>query len=347
MTKTKLHSATEELLEQWNGLVDSSEHGTLYHYLDWLQAMATHTKTQFFPLIIYRGKDIAGLFPVFLKRTAFIKLVFSPPPGCAVPYLGPLYLPQKLKRKDLESFQIEVMQAFNKFCDQYKVDYVKINTIPNLTDIRPFLWSGFSAKAQYEYKIHVIQTEKEILASFQSETRTKIRRAQKDDDLEIVENSKDGYMEIYRLISKRYREQRLNWLVSDDYIRRLLKSSIAGNFHSFTAQYHGEAITGILTFRYQNTIHEWLGGIKPAQQISGVNELLHWKITQSAKALNCRWHDLGGANTPHLSRPKSKYSPELFLYFEFKKKNLKSSIFDLLIQMGMIKTLYSRLRKLK
>jgi hypothetical protein len=67
---------------------------------------------------------------------------------------------------------------------------------------------------------------------------------------------------------------------------------------------------------------DWIGGFAPVEQLSGVNELLHWSIIQEAKARGARFYDLGGANTPHLSRTKAKYNPELRAYFEVEKAGL-------------------------
>ena len=344
MSNVKLQSISNDLLNEWNTWVDASENGTLYHYYEWLQAMATHSATQLIPLLIYKGKTVAGLFPVFLKKTPFLNFIFSPPPGCAVPYLGPVFLPQDLKTKDMESFRMDVIKAFETFCREQNADFIRINSAPGLNDTRPFLWNGFSVKPQYEYRVNIRPDENEVLSSFQSETRTKIRRAQKYEDLEIIEVSDKGYEEVFRLTADRYIEQGLNWLVSEVYVKQLMQSAIANRFHTWVAQYQGKTVTGLLSFQYKNICHEWIGGINPAERIAGVNELLHWKMMQAAHNQNCTWYDLGGANTPHLSRPKSKYSPVPVLYFEFKKRNFKSRLFEPLMQMAWIKKFYKQMR---
>lgn len=344
MSNVTLKAITNELQKDWNNWVDASENGTLYHYHEWLMAMENHSATKLIPLVIYRGKNIAGIFPVFLKKTTFLNFIFSPPPGCAVPYLGPAFLPQDLKTKDRESFRLEVIKAFEAFCKEQKADFIRISSTLAFKDTRPFLWAGFSAKPQYEYRINLQQEEKDVLASFQSETRTKIRRAQKYEDLQIVEASQKGYGKVFRLTSDRYREQGVNWLVSESYVNQLLQSAIAGRFQTWVAQYQGKTVTGLLSFRYRNGYHEWIGGINPAERIAGVNELLHWTMIQAARNQSCTVYDLGGANTPHLSRPKSKYSPEAYQYFEFKKRNFKSRMFEPFMQMGWMKKFYKQLR---
>jgi hypothetical protein len=345
MAEVTLKIANCEFFTEWNDWVKRSENSTLYHHIQWLEAMAIHTSTKLIPLIIYKGKAIAGLFPVFLKKTLLINFIYSPPPGCAVPYLGPIFLSLKLKQKDMEAFHHGVMHAFNLFCNQNKADYIKINTVQGFSDARAFLWNGFKAKPYYEYRIKINCEENEILSAFQSDTRNKIRRAQQYEDLKITCADKKAHNEIFHLTNARYKEQGITWLVTEPYIDALLQSEIGVNFQSWVAQYEHKTITGLIGFQYNGIFHEWIGGVNPAKQISGVNELLHWKIIQNAKRSDCRWHDLGGANTPHLSRSKLKFSPQVFMYFEFKKKNLKSRIIDLLMQFRYFKHLYIRLRK--
>ena len=347
MSKPLLKPLSDDLSSQWDRWVDESENSTLYHYNDWLHAMAAHSATQLIPLVIFRGSSVAGVFPVFLKKTAFLKFIFSPPPGCAVPYLGPVFLSQNMKTKDLESFKLDVISAFNDFYRSHKIDFARIITVPGLTDTRPFIWNGFTARTLYEYRINIPEEENDLILSFQSETRTKIRRALKYEDLEIVHSSNKSWKEVFRLTNERYHEQGINWLVSSSYVEQLINSQIAGHFQSWAAQLKGKTITGMLSFCYKDTFHEWIGGINPTERISGVNELLHWKMMQSAMSNHCKRYDLGGANTPHLSKPKSKYSPVANLYFEFKKRNLKSRLLEPLFKIDWAKKYYKKIRSEK
>jgi hypothetical protein len=48
---------------------------------------------------------------------------------------------------------------------------------------------------------------------------------------------------------------------------------------------------------------------------------MHWKIIEWGQKNNCTVYNLGGANTPHLCKPKLKYNPDLVLYSEVFKGN--------------------------
>jgi hypothetical protein len=91
MSDTEVKIADEKDLEVWDKIVDSSEMGTIFHKLDWLRAAEKHTKTKLYPLIGYEGREVVSLFPVFYKKKAFIKMSFSPPPKCAIPFMGPVF----------------------------------------------------------------------------------------------------------------------------------------------------------------------------------------------------------------------------------------------------------------
>ena len=80
MSDIKVKVSDKKGLEVWDKIVDSSEMGTIFHKLDWLKAVEKHTKSTFYPLIGYEGREIVCLFPVFYKKRAFVKMAFSPPP---------------------------------------------------------------------------------------------------------------------------------------------------------------------------------------------------------------------------------------------------------------------------
>ena len=70
--------ADEKSLEVWDKIVDSSEMGTIFHKLDWLKAVEKHTKSTFYPLIGYEGREVVCLFPVFYKHDllAYLFLIY-------------------------------------------------------------------------------------------------------------------------------------------------------------------------------------------------------------------------------------------------------------------------------
>lgn len=96
----------------------------------------------------------------------------------------------------------------------------------------------------------------------------------------------------------------------------------------------------MITYKYKGTLYDWIGGINPIESISGVNELLHWTILSHAKKAGLNWYNLGGANTPHLSKSKSKYSPQLSTYYHIYKATKMGNLAYNLLQRQWLKSLY-------
>ena len=340
MSKIKIEEASTEVLNEWNKFIDTSPQGTLYHHREWLKAIENHSKTRMVSFAAYKGEKLICLFPVFIKKLLNISIFFSPPPGCAVPYLGPVFLIKDMKPRDIESIYTNLVDMFDSTLREYGADIIQLSVSPELRDIRPFVWNNYISRPQYEY---TVMLDQDIFSTFHNETRTKIRRAKKYQDLHIKNSNVDYSKYIVELTRNRYREQGINWSVNNNYVQDIMQGFNKDYFSSFCAEYGSEIITGMITYKYKNACYDWIGGINPAAKLSGVNELLHWSIASKAKEEGLHWYNLGGANTPHLSKSKSKYSPQLITYYDIYKTNLKGSIVYNISQNKWIKIFYKKI----
>ena len=78
----------EEEAGEWDDLVNKSPQGSIFHTWRWLKIVEKHTNSKLYPLIGMKGNTPIGIFPIFFKKKS-LNMVFSPPPGSAIPYLGP------------------------------------------------------------------------------------------------------------------------------------------------------------------------------------------------------------------------------------------------------------------
>ncbi len=115
MSDINVKIADEKELQMWDEIVDSSEMGTIFHKLDWLRAAEAHTKSKFYPLIGYEGQEVASLFPIFYMQKAFVKMAFSPPPKCAIPYMGPIFRYLTGKQIKIETLHNTVVEKGRDF----------------------------------------------------------------------------------------------------------------------------------------------------------------------------------------------------------------------------------------
>jgi len=72
----------------WDGFIEESPYGMLFHRWDFLKIIEKHSGYTLYPYGVYRGKELACLFPLYYRREKGMKMVFSPPPGMCIPLHG-------------------------------------------------------------------------------------------------------------------------------------------------------------------------------------------------------------------------------------------------------------------
>ena len=91
-------------------------------------------------------------------------------------------------------------------------------------------------------------------------------------------------------------------------------------------------VGGLILVKYKNRIIHWIGGTQPKESIIGANALLHWKVINEGIMNNYDSYELMGANTKHLSKTKSKFNPNIELYFECEKSSPLINFFQTFLQ---------------
>jgi len=326
MSDINVKIADEKELQMWDEIVDSSTMGTIYHRLDWLRAAEEHTKSKLYPLICYEGQEVVGLFPIFYMKKAFVKMAFSPPPNCAIPYMGPIFRYLTDKQSRIEALHNTVVEKVREFLVRdLRSDYILIKTSTHILDVRAFVWESFQANPNYTYMISIEKDTKSIFEGLRKQIRTDIRRAEKEERLEIREGNINDLRTLNRMIMDRYQEQGKVFGISDGYLMNVYKS-FPDNIDIINLMYDKEVITGLVLLKYKEVIAHWLGGITPKKNIIGANELLHWWVIENYKEKGYKCYELIGANTKHLCGFKSKFNPRVNIYFNITKRNLKSRI---------------------
>ena len=326
MSDTKVKVADEKELEVWDRIVDSSEMGTVFHKLAWLRAAEKHTKSKLYPLIGYEGREVVSLFPIFYKKRAFVKMAFSPPPKCAIPYMGPVFRYLSSRQTSVEKLHDDIINKTlcflnNDLCS----DYILIKTQKNLLDIRSFLWETLEAHPNYTYMIPIGRSVQSLLEGLSNEMRVHIKRAEKNERLEVREGDVSDFKALIRMTTDRYREQGKAFGPSSEYLMKVYES-FPDNIDVVCLILDGQIVGGLILLKYRDVVAHWLAGITPAKRVRGANELLHWWVIQKYKEKGYKHYELIGANTKHLCSFKSKFNPSVNVYFRLTKRNHKSRI---------------------
>ncbi|WP_408957962.1 lipid II:glycine glycyltransferase FemX [Natrinema sp. 74] len=309
--------ATPDDLERWNGYVERSPQGTLWHELEALRVQADHADATVHPLIGFKGQEPVGLFPVFEISKQFVTTAFSPPPHLRVPYLGPAFLNMgKLKQRKRERRRQRFMDGCFEWIDEeLNPKYGHVRTSTAFEDSRPFKWNAYDATPEYTYAVDLTLSEADLLMTFSSDARSNIRNAD-DEVFEIDVGGPEEIRLIHDQVRTRYESQDISFGVPVDFVLDLADESPNGRVRPYTLRVDGEFIGGILALEYGDTTGRWIGGVRTDADVDvPTNDLLDWAIMKDGLERGLETYDLVGADTRRINRYKAKFNPELRTYY--------------------------------
>ena len=315
----ELEIVGEEERDKWDTLVDRSPHGNIFHTWKWLKIMEKHSGSKLYPVIGLNGTTPIGVYPLFYQKKFLVKTVFSPPPQLAIPYLGPALVDyDKLKQDKKELIFIEFQKQVDDFvCSELKPNYVSIYSSPSLLDSRPFKWTGYQVEPMYSYLIDLSKGADYVWKQFKSELRKNIIKAE-EKEVDIENSSKEVLEIIYDSLFSRYEEQGRVLPLSKGYLLDVYDSFHPQNMHIFVAKYQDEFIAGAIKLHYKNMLISWIGHAKTSLR-GTPNDLLQWHVIKWACEQDLKYYDLIGANISIICHYKSKYNPNISMYYSLKK----------------------------
>src|SRR5208337_2225676 len=208
----------------WDSFVENSPDRSLFHNWDFLKIIEKHSGFKLLPYGIFSKNEdrLLSIFPLFMYKKFGIKLLFSQPPGSGIPYLGFLINPEyySFKQRQKESYLNLIVDSIEKEIEIISPDYINFSFVPNIKDVRPFKWNGFTIDVEYTYLIDLSSPVDEIWSSFDRNCRREIRTAEKYNL--SVRNTKDAGT-FYSIMEERYRQQGLRFpFFSREYLKDIL-----------------------------------------------------------------------------------------------------------------------------
>lgn len=309
--------AKGEELKNWDALIEASPYGTIFHMLDWLRIAEKHTNSKLYPLISVKGEKVIGLFPIFYKKNGPLKMVFSPPPKTAIPYMGPVLIGyDQLKQSKKDSLVIEFYTQIDKFINELEPHYVSFMFPPDLKDCRPFKWLGYQVEPVYNYKLDISTVLSTLESNFTYRTRKRIGQAEKK-GVKVEFGSLEELQILYDILYDRYANQKKTIPISKNYLLDIFKTFYPNNLKIFTLVHQDDVIGGVIKLCYKDSIIDWIG--HPKTIISGAGDFLHRETMKWAVENEYQYYEFIGANTPSISQFKAKFNPSLDVYYEIKK----------------------------
>ena len=310
--------------DEWDQIVNDSPYGTIFHTWKWLEIAANHSGFVMHPLVGYVKGEPVGLFPLFHRKVYGINFAFSPPPHVALLYLGPVLrfndnMTKHQKRR--EDLYLSFFDCVNNYIKQVlKAQYIQIFLPPKLSDPRPFTWSGYSVKPEYNYETDLSSGPETLFQNLPKKKRQNINGAYKRGII-IEMGGKEEIEEIYALMVERYKEQGRRVRVPKEYLLEIY-DAYNENIKVFVTKYEDEIVTGVIDIVFKNSLFSWIGNPKPRKIIpSSSNDILQWEEIQYCFRENLSSYvTMGAAGNERLhTYYSSKFNPSLDVRFSAKK----------------------------
>lgn len=323
--------------ELWDKFVDQSENGTIFHKYQWLKAAEKESRTALHLLTCDKpGEGTIALFPVFILKKFFLRILLSPPNGCAIQELGPVFLPGDKKPQKTETDQTQSIKSFLDYIHRnLQPDFWHINT--NHYDVRSFTWHGFSAKPLYTYVLSLKDENTNFEKNLDKRIRNRIKKVKNDESLELRNGNPNDIHQLISELKQKYKKQNRVFKPSFTYFNELLEITNDEGLHCSAVYHNNKFLTGFLLLKHKKTLRSWLGGVNSENCPAGVIEYLQWHNISQAKADGIDIYERMGANTPHISASKAKYGLSPRVYYALEKKNFKGELFFALYNFFMRK----------
>ncbi|MXR19616.1 GNAT family N-acetyltransferase [Halobacterium bonnevillei] len=307
-------------LAEWGDALPDSGF-EVFHTPAALSVLADHSNGELRLYGGFKGEQPVGLFPVVVQDRAVGRATLSPPPGFAVPRLGPLVMPVSPKRRKRE-------QVNGRFAERVlaELDVDASTTLfrtvcpTSYPDPRPFVWSDLSLDTSFTYHLDVDEDPDAMLSSFSKSLRREIRDGL-DLDVTVAVDGEDAVRQVFEQTRARYEEQdrgfTLEWSYVSDLARALAADDRCRTYVVQTAD--GDFLSGMIVLYSNDAAYYWLGGARTVHEGTSVNSLLHWRvicdIADGDPRESVDTYDLMGANTERLCRYKSKFGADLAPYY--------------------------------
>lgn len=262
-----------------------------------------------------KGGKIIGALPYYRSRHRGIELIKMPK---LTPFAG-IFIdyPHNLK-KTQQKYAFEKRVLTNLIEQLPIVPIFNQCYTPQLTNWLPFYWKGFQQTTMYTYVIEDLSDLKAVFNKFKSQTRNKIRKAEK---LVSIESSQD-IDRFYAINKLSFERQGLAVPYTLDFLRslhRALEKRKQCNIY-FASDEKGQSHAAVFIVWDKKTAYNLAIGADPKLRNSGAVPLLLWQAIQDASKqekqfdfegsimenLETLFNSFGGVQKPYFRVYKTK-----------------------------------------
>lgn len=304
----------------WDSFIEKSSHGLLFHKWDFLKAIERHTKFQLLPYGVYLGEELICLYPVFYRKYQGLKMVFSPPPGSSIPYLGfvmsPVYDTLKQRRKEL--YINTAVDEMEQEIQKLSPNYVSIDSAPKFVDFRPFKWNGYEVDTHFNYVISLERPLDRIWSSFGKDCKERIKEFSRSD---VSLRESPDVETYYNLEKKMYEDQGLNApVVGKEYLQEIFRL-YPDNMKLYFLTRNGEMADVECAYMFKDKFKLLWCVPTIGKKMYGNQEYSTWELIRKAKQEGYKEFEIVGANIKRFCSYQSKFNPSLDMTFTFSKRD--------------------------
>jgi len=311
MPKIEVRLLTEIDYNQWDLLVERSEHGTIFHSSKWITTAAKNFHTDYAIIGAFDNSNLIGGCSFYIKDLFhFLRVGYTNAP--LTPYGGfVLSIPTQKYTRASEQEANEIVSEILKKIQSFDLSYVNLINSPALTDIRPFKLQGWRERVYYTY---ILPLDGDIFSSFSRNVRRNIQKAQKIG----ITAKKDFNPDIFwKLSILTYAKQKMKIPFRKEYLFNFMEMLLQNNLgEMWVAETpSGDAISALFILFDAHMSHGWVSASDPAFNSTGAYSLLLYEVFKDLQNRGFKRYNLMAANTPHLSKFYSGFNPQLTPYY--------------------------------
>lgn len=308
--------------DPWDKFIDSSPYGMLFHKWDLLKIIERHTGYSLHTYGLYKNDELFGVIPVFFKNVKGVKLTYSPPQGTLVyiPYMGWVMsrdyagFKQHKKESYLDIAWADIAGELKKL----SANFTSITFVPELNDVRPFLWDHYDIELRYTYVIDLQKPAEALWEGLERGCRKSINAGAKN-GLHIVQNNDADLFIATMAESLKGQGNTFFRRQSPEYLKDLL-AAYPQNLKMYFLYRDTDIVGMAVNCEYKDLCLGWLGDAVIDRGIIS-NEYFNWELIKMAKEAGFKRFEIWGADMKRLNQFKSKFGPELVPYYHVRKKD--------------------------
>jgi hypothetical protein len=304
----------------WDKFIAESPYGTLFHQWEPLQLIEKHSGCKLYTYGMYRGGELVCLFPLYVRNFLGSVMVFSPPPGMAIPQLGFVMsrVYDTIKQRRKETYLNEMADEMEAEIKNLAANFVYISTVNHFVDVRPYKWNQYDVRMCYTYSIDLRQPLDQIRKKFDESLAHSIEESEK---LPYSIRPADDADAFYDMLHDRYRHEGRSLIPGRQYFKDLL-AAFPDNVKIEYLCEGEKPVVPVAYYQYKKRFAFWMW---PGDDAGRLGHIV-WHYIQSKKAEGFESLELPGASEKKQCDFISKFNAPLIYNYNVARSDTKGRI---------------------